>query len=488
MSVGESNPVPSDAELSSGEFGYDEMEEKFALHLSDDLEPVALKDWTAKDFANIYVRFRPHLESHARKYLKNPSQVEEVVQDAFLYLMTSLPELDSELGVLRFLKWKTKMLALDVIRASAKAPVTVESDFLEQTGGADERELSDALERADDAAIVNMAFAKLSVRHREALVAAVYEEKSHEQVAQEMGLSENAFRQLLFRARSAFKKALIGEAETAGLSASQILSIAARKAASGSGKYIGAAGVLLLVLSLTIPGQVRVWTDSPAPISAAIQEPGESPRPPAEELAPESTAPQISSDLAQAAPESEAVSVAVSADQTPSLVPPALQSGADEPVQSAIVAEEAVDTAVDLASLFEPALRTSAEWAGFYLGNNRASTFNFYQNQNIEIFGGQGLSVFAHLDTSNLTFDSAVIELVSGDTRLFGVPRKASVEFLNSGNEQSMLATFYDFIPVDSQENVLGQDIFAGKIAQVSLEFNSDFSIISASLFVLSVN
>ena len=249
------NLEPTAATISSAEFVDGERDERFALHLSEDLEPIALKDWTARDFANIYVRFRPHLERHANKYLSNPSQVDEVVQDAFLYLMTSLPELDSELGVLRFLKWKTKMLALDVIRAGARAPIQVDSEVLERSAGADDRDLNEAFERADDAAIVNLAFSKLSTRHREALVAAVYEEKSYEQAAQEMGLSENAFRQLLFRARSAFKKSLVGEAETAGLSVSQILSIAARKAASGSGKYIGSVGVLLLVLALTLPGQ-----------------------------------------------------------------------------------------------------------------------------------------------------------------------------------------------------------------------------------------
>ena len=101
-------------EESDEDFGLPEFKE----HLADTLTPAVLKDWTAQDFASIYVRFRPHLERHARRFLQNPSQVEEVVQDAFLYLMTTLPELDSELGVLRFLKWKTRLLALDVIRAN----------------------------------------------------------------------------------------------------------------------------------------------------------------------------------------------------------------------------------------------------------------------------------------------------------------------------------------------------------------------------------
>ncbi|NBU23381.1 MAG: sigma-70 family RNA polymerase sigma factor [Actinobacteria bacterium] len=233
-------------EESDEEFGLPEFREHFA----DSLTPAVLKDWTAKDFASIYVRFRPHLERHARRYLQNPSQVEEVVQDAFLYLMTSLPELDSELGVLKFLKWKTRLLALDVIRANSRAtmaPIDDQPEF-----ASNDPEVSQDLERAEDAAIVSMALAKLQPRHREALIATLYEEKPQEVVAAQMGLSENAFRQLLFRARASFKKALIGEAETAGLSMSQILSIAARKAAAESGKYISAAGAFLLVLAISI--------------------------------------------------------------------------------------------------------------------------------------------------------------------------------------------------------------------------------------------
>jgi RNA polymerase sigma-70 factor (ECF subfamily) len=231
---------------SDEEFGLPEFRE----HLADTLTPAVLKDWTAADFASIYVRFRPHLERHARRFLVNPSQVEEVVQDAFLYLMTTLPELDSELGVLKFLKWKTRLLSLDVIRANSRvsfAPLDDHPDIV-----AKGEEMSADLERADDAAIVAMALAKLQPRQREAIIATLYEEKSAELVASQMGLNENAFRQLLFRARSSFKKALVGEAETQGKSISEILSIAARKAAAESGKYISAAGAFLLVLAVSI--------------------------------------------------------------------------------------------------------------------------------------------------------------------------------------------------------------------------------------------
>jgi RNA polymerase sigma factor (sigma-70 family) len=228
-------------ESSEEEFGLPE----FRNHFSEDNTPVVLRDWTAKEFSSVYVRFKPHLERHARRYLNNQTQVEEVVQDAFLYLMTALPELDSELGVLRFLKWKTRLLALDVIRANSKVAVqSLENEDVVSL----EPEVSKGLERADDAAIVSMALAKLNPRHREVLIASLYQEKATEDIASQLGLSDNATRQLIFRARSAFKKALVGEAETAGLRISEILSIAARKARSESLTIISSAGAIALLI------------------------------------------------------------------------------------------------------------------------------------------------------------------------------------------------------------------------------------------------
>jgi len=245
-------------EQSDEEFGDLELKERAG-------KPVKLAEWTAQDFSSIYLRFRPHLERHARRFLSNPSQVDEVVQDAFLYLMVSLPELDSEIGVLRFLKWKTRLLALDVIRASGRAYINSIDDV--QEPASDDPEISSSLEQQDDAAVVKLALSKLNPRHREVLIASMYEEKSTEQIAAQVGLSENATRQLIFRARAAFKKALIGDVDTTGMSAAAILSVAARKAAS-EGKKVGAAAltlIALVVMSLTVfPNLNRAPSDQMA--------------------------------------------------------------------------------------------------------------------------------------------------------------------------------------------------------------------------------
>jgi len=231
------------------------LEESMAPFGMGDLDAehgVILKDWSAQDFSNIYVRFRPHLISHARKFLREETQAEEVVQDAFLYLMTALPELDSELGVLRFLKWKTKMLCLDIIRSSQAGLnnnlVPLPDDV------ADEAQPLDSLERADDAAIIRLALAKLNPRHREVLIATTYEEKTHQEAAQQMALSDNAFRQLLHRARYAFRVALVGEAEINGKTTSEILSLASKKHWN-TGRLIGGAS-MFLILSLVLPNFV----------------------------------------------------------------------------------------------------------------------------------------------------------------------------------------------------------------------------------------
>ena len=210
-----------------------------------------LKDWSAQDFANIYTRFRPHLERHARKFLRSQHQVDEVVQDAFLYLMVTLPELDSEIGVLRFLKWKVRLLCLDVIRASGRAIINNIDEIAEPAS--QDAEVGSEMEHIEDAAIVRLALSKLNPRHREVLLASMYEEKSTREIASQVGLSENATLQLIFRARAAFKKALLGaDVDTKGMSVSAILSVAARKAAEEAKKVGAQAMVFVLFMLLAV--------------------------------------------------------------------------------------------------------------------------------------------------------------------------------------------------------------------------------------------
>jgi RNA polymerase sigma factor (sigma-70 family) len=377
---------------------------------------VKLAEWTAQDFSSIYIRFRPHLERHARRFLSNPSQVDEVVQDAFLYLMVSLPELDSEIGVLRFLKWKTRLLALDVIRASGRAYIN-SIDEVPEPESADP-EASSYLEQQDDAAVVKLALSKLNPRHREVLIASMYEEKSTEQIAAQVGLSENATRQLIFRARSAFKKALIGDVDTTGMSAAAILSVAARKAAS-EGKKVGAAAltlIALVVMSLTVGPALNRNPDN---MAAPVTEPSQSAEPTPSSSASASPSPSASEQEPEAA-----------ASPSPSSTP--AKSQKPESRETVILNDDKA-----LEKIFEA---------------NRSSTNLFQRGESFTVFADEGITVMFGFDkTSNgnkfsdldFTFE------VSGSYFFSNPTETAEVSFVDSDGMEhyvvfANLASLYD--------------------------------------------
>jgi RNA polymerase sigma-70 factor (ECF subfamily) len=212
-----------------------------------------VSSWTAEDFAKVYVRYRPRLESYARKYLRDQSEIDEVIQDAFMYLFLSQPELDSELGVLKFLQWKTRLLCMDILRAQGRRPLAVLNDSDNYDLNLDSIDSAESeYDRMFDVAIVHAALARIPDRQREALIRAEFQEQSAAEIGAELGVSENAARQLLSRARRSFRTELISQVNIAGIEVSEILSVAVRKAKEISKNAGAMIVVLLLPLAVTL--------------------------------------------------------------------------------------------------------------------------------------------------------------------------------------------------------------------------------------------
>jgi RNA polymerase sigma factor (sigma-70 family) len=460
---------------SDEEFGLPEFKEHFA----DSLTPAVLKDWTAKDFASIYLRFRPHLERHARRFLTNRSQVEEVVQDAFLYLMTTLPELDSEVGVLRFLKWKTRLLALDVIRANSRAsfaPIDDQPEFASNLP-----ELSDSLEQADDAAIVSLALAKLQPRQREALIATLYEEKSNEVVAAQMNLSDNAFRQLLFRSRAAFKKALVGEAETAGKTVSQILSMAARKAAAESGKYISAAGAFLLVLAIAI-GVVPNLTNNVVNEQIALPEPTIT--------SPESPVSQPQQEVVPTedpGPGADAVVIdEVVVSETEIVIRPAGTVTPKPAPSAAAIAQQQSETAMrNVLSVNTVKLlsKTSAASANAVSSNGSLGTVNVAGNSGLNAIVSYDLSSNQGVTGAWISFDAA------GNTFVAGSERSIAEKIVNGDGSVTLVYVATDLLVGDTSGKygylAIGDSHISRSAIKVTVTLNSDGSVSGSSITLI---
>ena len=403
--------------------------------------------------------------------------------------MTSLPELDSELGVLKFLKWKVRMLALDVLRSSSsRREIGVPENF-EAVNQDDEVSLE--LERAEDNAVISLALAKLAPRQREAIIASIYEEKSSEEVAGQLGLSENAARQLLFRARAAFKKALIGETEVSGKSVSHILSIAAKKAANEAKDNVLRTGVVLAAIALalgivnaSLVPQETVVAGPEETIEANIQVPGlvgaKAPM-----STPEVAAqPPISHDAGkdglddsgeQQLPLESALNFVgdSSADIPPNQVPNSEPENLETPVS------------VVLGPTFESAesiLATDSQNAGIYAESYAAFFAELFAGTSIEVFAGTGVSAFLDYDPVSRDVKQVIYQMRIEGRKYVAVAREISSETLVDGENSTIVIFSEGFYLIDEQENVFSESVFADSRATVTLEIDREGRPFSASL------
>jgi RNA polymerase sigma factor (sigma-70 family) len=195
------------------------------------------------DFAGLYIRHRTSFISHARRYLRDPRDADEVVQEAFLRLFLALPDLETELQALAYCRRTITNLCIDRYRADARRPrlVALEGATVDELA---EDDTGDPVVRAEDAALVREAMAQLPPLHRAALVKREIEEKPLPVIADELDVAEDSVKHLLFRARRTLRRLLAGTSVVPGADAE--LARGLRPAAGGASS--GVAGLLLLAL------------------------------------------------------------------------------------------------------------------------------------------------------------------------------------------------------------------------------------------------
>jgi RNA polymerase sigma factor (sigma-70 family) len=171
---------------------------------------------SATDFSSLYVRHRSGLAAHARRYLRDSRDVDEVVQETFLRLFLAISEIETELQAIAFARRTLTNLCIDRYRADRRRPTLITLDaspYFEVNG----EEQADPVLQAEDAAIVRDALARLSPLHRAALVKREIEEKALPQIAAELGVAEESVKHLLFRARRALRRLLVGTSVEPGI-------------------------------------------------------------------------------------------------------------------------------------------------------------------------------------------------------------------------------------------------------------------------------
>lgn len=221
------------------------------------------------DFAGLYIRHRASFTLHARRYLRDGRDADEVVQEAFLRLFLALPELETELQALAYCRRTITNLCIDRFRAQARRPSLVD---LDSAGAMDlaASDPGDPVVRAEDAAMVRAALSLLSPLHRAALVKREIEEKTLPVIAEELEIPEESVKHVLFRARRALRRILASTSLAPGSDA-ELAGALGRAARAGSGGLV--AFVMLLVVGLGTGPDLRaipvVGTDLPDIISVS---------------------------------------------------------------------------------------------------------------------------------------------------------------------------------------------------------------------------
>jgi len=218
---------------------------------------VSTTDWTVADLASLYSEYRTSLISQARRMLRNDSEANEVVQEAFIKFILAAPELDTQDRALAYMRATINNLSLNVIRARGSRPnlVALDSDTsaerLAEIAVENYIPADESISAAEDAAIIKLALAQLSPAERAALVMWEMEGRSTSEIAAELGIKESAVRHTVSRARTSLRRVLseLVIDQERGLTALDMLSTSYKKAAEIAQKSSKVALSLLLVVT-----------------------------------------------------------------------------------------------------------------------------------------------------------------------------------------------------------------------------------------------
>ena len=217
----------------------------------------ATSDWSIADLSAIYTEYRTSLVSQARRMLRDETDANEVVQEAFLKFMLAAPDLDTTERAVAYLRASVNNLALNVIRARGDRPnlVALDADTtqerLAEIANENHVDIDTTITAAEDAAIIREALSRLTSDQRTALVMWEMEGRSTEEIAAALNTTPANVRHIVARARQSMVRVLSEWVvdETTGATALDSLSTTYKKAAELAQKSSKVALSLILVVT-----------------------------------------------------------------------------------------------------------------------------------------------------------------------------------------------------------------------------------------------
>ena len=163
-------------------------------------------------FEALYRQHHDRLYRFCRSRVSNAGDAEDITQEAFVRAWRHIETLGGERLFYPWLRRIAQNLCVDHGRRHGRTTPVPEPDLGGASGGQGE-----AVVRADDLRMLDLALARLSARNRQALEQRERDEWSYERIAEHAGVTVPAVESLLWRARQALRREFAAVAGEGGL-------------------------------------------------------------------------------------------------------------------------------------------------------------------------------------------------------------------------------------------------------------------------------
>lgn len=177
----------------------------------DDAELVqAVRAGDSRAFTQLVERYQERLFSLARHYTRNRSEIEDIVQDAFVKAYRSLGAFQQQSSFATWIYRIAVNTALDALKRRGRSPVrTVEEPELARRSGPAVLAPDARMGREEVARVTREILDELPEIFRTVLVMREFEDLSYQEIADVLCISIGTVESRLFRARARFRERLL---------------------------------------------------------------------------------------------------------------------------------------------------------------------------------------------------------------------------------------------------------------------------------------
>ena len=165
--------------------------------IDDEILVRAVAQGDGRAFAVIFIRNRRAVTQVCRRYLRDPSDVEDAVQETFLKAYRALPVMECR-NLVGWLSRIAQHVCIDLIRHDAKRPVSM--PILEDVDAGLECGPEDTVAGGDPK--IDLVLMRLPSEHRAAVQLRFMDDLSHQEIAAAMRKSVGQVKALVHRAKA----------------------------------------------------------------------------------------------------------------------------------------------------------------------------------------------------------------------------------------------------------------------------------------------